>query len=264
MSPVISFLIEEYGWRTAERIVALLPVVVLIPYAIMFFQLHPQDIGLQPYGHQDHQMKKVELVRKNDEPIELESVLRSPVFYTLMVLVPCMCFGSSFGNYLPSVAQSVGKAAAVGAAISSMCMIGNIVGKLLLGPATDKFGSVSATKLSICVVVVANTSLLGACFTAQNVFLYVGGFLTGMALSINSVALPLLVRSVFGNQNYSKIFSYASMASSLSRACATTIAGTLYDISGTYVLSVGLNIILYIIAVFIITRLGKMKQLVEV
>ena len=50
MTPLIIFLIEGYGWRTAWFWLAFVPWVVVVPPALIWLRRQPEDMGLRPDG----------------------------------------------------------------------------------------------------------------------------------------------------------------------------------------------------------------------
>ena len=51
LSPLLSWLIVEFGWRYAYFILCALSLIVLVPIALFVVRRAPQDVGLEPYGH---------------------------------------------------------------------------------------------------------------------------------------------------------------------------------------------------------------------
>ena len=52
-SPVITWLLGAYGWRSTYRIMALIILVLALPAALFILRKRPEDMGLLPYGSQD-------------------------------------------------------------------------------------------------------------------------------------------------------------------------------------------------------------------
>ncbi len=51
LSPLLSWLIVEFGWRNAYFILSALSLIVLVPIGLFVVRRTPQDAGLEPYGH---------------------------------------------------------------------------------------------------------------------------------------------------------------------------------------------------------------------
>ena len=49
-TPLIVFLIDQYGWRSAWLYLGLLPMVLVIPPALLWLRRQPEDMGLLPDG----------------------------------------------------------------------------------------------------------------------------------------------------------------------------------------------------------------------
>lgn len=52
-SPVITWLLGAYGWRSTYRIMALIILVLALPAALFILRKRPEDMGLLPYGSED-------------------------------------------------------------------------------------------------------------------------------------------------------------------------------------------------------------------
>ena len=52
-SPIITTLLEYYGWRHTYQIMALIILVLAFPAAFFLLRKSPQDMGLLPYGSQE-------------------------------------------------------------------------------------------------------------------------------------------------------------------------------------------------------------------
>ena len=50
LSPIFTLLIEAMGWREAYLIAAVIMAVLVLPWTLFVFKLHPEDIGWKPYG----------------------------------------------------------------------------------------------------------------------------------------------------------------------------------------------------------------------
>ena len=50
LSPAFTSLIQTVGWREAYIIVAAVIAVLVLPWTLFVFKLHPEDIGMKPYG----------------------------------------------------------------------------------------------------------------------------------------------------------------------------------------------------------------------
>ena len=57
-SPIITTLLEYYGWRHTYQIMALIILVLAFPAAFFLLRKSPQDMGLLPYGSEEPAQSK--------------------------------------------------------------------------------------------------------------------------------------------------------------------------------------------------------------
>jgi predicted MFS family arabinose efflux permease len=66
------------------------------------------------------------------------------------------------------------------------------------------------------------------------VLLYVGAFIAGMFLTVMSVTSPLMVHTVYGARDYTRIFVALSLAQNLLISMGASIIGFMFDFTGGY------------------------------
>lgn len=122
-------------------------------------------------------------------------------------------------------------AAMIGATLISVAAVGNMIGKIAYGVMVDKLGS-RVTILAFAAFTLF--AFLAWSFTKSLPFYYVAAFLFGTHNALMSVGFPLLVRQIYGNRDFAKIWSYVGMPYSVLGSAATAIVGALYQGFGSY------------------------------
>ena len=56
-SPIVTMLLEKYGWRHTYQIMALIVLVIALPAAFSILRKRPEDMGLKPYGSDEADTK---------------------------------------------------------------------------------------------------------------------------------------------------------------------------------------------------------------
>ena len=257
INPVNAAIIEKFGWRTAQTVVALMPVVLVLPFVLMFYYMRPEDKGIKAFGAEESVLSS----KKNAlSGMTLQQALKSVLFPLVIVYAALGSFGAGFPNFLSSIAVSLGKTMSYGATLASMAMIGNIAGKLVLGWINDKFGIKMASASATIFLLVCHVCLFAGVQGNVSLLLSAGAFLSGTAMSLSSVMIPLISKYVFGEKEYSSIYSYVSMGSSLAIAAASSIIGFTYDIFGTYAISSIIALVIYTICLLSVFVIFKMKD----
>jgi MFS family permease len=194
---------------------------IITPLLGLFLRNHPADKGLKAFGE------------KNDEAemekpgVEYQTAIKSPIFYALMVFAFLMIAVSTLNLFLPAYVISVGFSVEQSALTASAVMLGVTIGKIALGYINDKndlAGVFTSTALGVVGFIFL---ILGE----EAIFLiYLGAFLFGWAYAAVTVETALLVRTVFGSRDYSKIFSNISIALALGGALMAGAWGYLVDL----------------------------------
>ena len=120
----------------------------------------------------------------------------------------------------------------VAATVWSMVMIVMIAGKIILGAAFDKLGSVNAAILTgFCMMM----SALSLHFAGAAPFMpWVFALCFGFGYSTLTVPYSYLISEIFGTKEFSAVYSVVMTISGLGGAFASPITGALYDIFGNY------------------------------
>ncbi|MDO5109322.1 MAG: MFS transporter [Erysipelotrichaceae bacterium] len=231
-SPILSKLIESFGWQRTYIGYVIFIVLCIIP-SLLFVPLKPQDIGLRPLGENDAQEGNAKTAPAN---LDLPYTAKSPLFAALVVLVLCIVLLTSLSPHLSSLAQAYGYAASAGAALLSASMIGNVASKFLLGALSDKIGAFRG------VILMLGTSVAGLVLILLNpggtLPLMAGGFLYGTCFSIGSLGISMITRTIYGDKQYGQAYSVITLMTSVASAIGLTLIGFLYDATGSYAVSV--------------------------
>lgn len=238
-NPLGGWLITEYGWRTAYLIFGLMILVLVTPVLATLLRDYPRDKGLEPYGTSDVQMKATTLA---NEGTEYARALRMPIFYGLVIFAFLMNAAATLNVFLPSYVQSVDFSLEEASFVASAAMVGVTVGKVGLGAINDRdtlAGVLVTIGLGIAGLLLL---LLGHIHIAISI---TGGFFFGWAYAGVSVQTPLLVRSVFGNKHYARIYSNVSMAIAIGGAVAAGGWGLLADVTSfRFILWTGISFLI--------------------
>lgn len=222
MNPLGGFFIGLFGWRATYAIMAAIALALVLPFSLLVIRFKPADAGVEAYGAEEGE------ALPGAQPqvlagVSARTAVGSFSFLCIFLVAGLISFGATFLQLLPTFAGTVGLAS-IAAFLSSAVMLGNIAGKLALGWLNDKLGARNSTLVGLGVVALA------------------GAFLYGVVMSMVSVSIPLVVRRAFGSRDYSQIFSYVSMGTSLIGSLGVSVIAFMYDAFGSYSPSFGLGI----------------------
>ena len=236
LSPVFTALIQAMGWRTAYFIAAIIMAAMVLPWTAFVFKLHPEDIGLVPFG-----AKPEKLENKNAEEAErpkfpgvpARSALKTVPFWAMFCVAGFVAYFAGFNSHLPGYAQSIGFDAMFGATLVTATMVGNVVEKLVIGWLNDKIG----VQLTVYIqLVMVGCGLFLLTVVGNNAMLmYLSCFLFGAQNSIYSVSIPLLTRMLFGERDFPKLFAWTKIGTGVIGCVGPTSIALVYDVTGSFV-----------------------------
>jgi MFS family permease len=252
MSPVIQTWISAYGWQTARIIISVASTVLAVIVTAVLLRPSPESMGVLPYGY-DEEVEKASADKKAEDPsvksgATLAQARKSPALYMLMLVAGFLVMGASFVQQLSSYCSTSDLGAAVGAIAVSICMVGGIIGKFLLGWVCDKFGSRVA---GILAGLLGSIGVATAFFAGANVSVfYVGVALFGVGYSALSTVPPMLCSQGFGQKDFTQIYSWVTTFLNICAGCAALIYAQIYDLTGSFNGAFWFVIFMYLIVTF--------------
>ena len=234
MNPVITYFIANFGWRPAYLYKAMIIAVIALPFTIFIVRLKPEDLGIKPYGYEPDCMKsdRTSSEAGNADGVSAKRSTKSLSFLFLFVGIGLLTFLAGYMQQLPSYAESVNMPTAIGGTLVSIALTGNIVGKLAVGTFADKFGIKQVIVTGT--IIVALGLLLLLISRGNLILIIIGAVLYGVNAALFNVGTPLLTRAVFGDKDFSTLFSYMSVGQNFVGAFGISIIGFIYDVSGSF------------------------------
>lgn len=248
-SPLFSFVIENQGWRVALAVKSILFIFLSLPGVFVSYSLKPETEGLKSYGA-DREKEAHEIRGDRKSTVSRKPLsLRSTTFVATLLfsfLIPTI---TAISQHLAGIGLDFGFSANIGALMISACMIGNIVFKLIIGILSDTLGIIKAVSTMAGIVILGLSSLL---LTNTNGLILLASFFVGAIYSMASVAIPLLINQFYSPLEFTKVFPVVNFVASIGGAIAVSLYGLSYDLSGGYILSVIVSILIVIIIVGLI------------
>lgn len=223
-SPIISNVINNYGWRMGYFVVALFILLLDLPSLLFLPSLKPQTKGYLPYGYVEEE---------NPSTLQTTSTTSiSQIYFVICCMFGFIASGStSLIQHFPGISSSYGFNAAVGAMMLSIGMVANSVAKIILGYLIDHFGSKKPILLHCLIMIL---SVLLFLFFHTPTMLYISAFLYGYIYSLANVAMVTLAKDLFGRDNYSKTYPTFSMFGTVGTAVSASGIGYIYDFTHSY------------------------------
>lgn len=260
--PVVGNLIANQGWRTAYILVGVAVIVIIVPIILLIIKRSPQDKGLRPYGAEEmDSASSMNTAKGSEKGVTLAVAKKSSAFYGLVIFFFLVTSIASFSAHIPTFLMNKGFDVTFAGNIMGTFMIGVLIGSLLIGFLTDRIGSKNTALLAMGLGLIAMCLLLFSVTSTLVITIAVGLF--GMVSSSIGTLGPALTSSLFGNKEYSQIYSNASLGLAISSIVALPAYGYVFDFTGSYNIALYSIIIMLIINIIIIIMAFKGKKKLE-
>jgi MFS transporter, OFA family, oxalate/formate antiporter len=235
MPLLASVLIDAIGWRSAYLVLGALTAIVGAGVSLLI-DSDPRDRGLTPDGLAGDQSPAAAAIRSG---ASLREAVASSTFRILYVT----CLISAFAVFVPFVhlvpyALDRGIDSRRAALLISLVGVGSTAGRFVLGSVADWIGRLRFLVVTCIGMALALAIWAGAdSFARLAVFALAFGAFYGGWVAI----LPTVVMDRFGSANISSIIGVLYTSVALGTLAGPTVAGVLFDRSGSYALAIGLG-----------------------
>lgn len=232
--PLTQFLIDEFGWRTAFRVLGAIAVVWIVPSSLFLrkVMLSPENRGQTP-------------IRQNPEKpgsdpdfLTLRQAVRTRPFWLLW---GAFFFGNVCSQtlHVHQVAYLVdqGLVAMVAASVVGVVGLSSIFGKTGGGWLSDRVERELVYMSGIAVMVAAAFALLLIEGDSSRWGLYGYAVMLGIGYSVTAALIPTMVSDRFSGPHFGAIVGVGLMGSAAGSAVGPWLAGTLYDATGSYTIA---------------------------
>ena len=258
-SPFFQHIIAAFGWRIAYVVEAVVILLFTIPWCAFVFVRSPRDVGAEPYRVQrDVEADCAENPTAVVSGVPASRALKSVPFVCVFIFAGIAAWiGSGFDSNMPGYIDSIGMDAKFGALVVSAVSFGSFCEKLLMGYVNDKFGVWWAVA---CEIVLVCAGIMGLLFLRQPQLVLVAAALFGVQDSFSSVSLPLIIRKLFGNLDYTQIYSWARVGAGVFGVFAAVTVAASYDFTGSYVPAFVAAMVFCAVIVAILLIANKYKE----
>ena len=241
-------LIQSFGWQAALRVLGLLMIGIALPLA-WFVRESPDDVAdLRPGA----------AARGRAALPSLAPVLRSPAFYLLLVGSMCSiaAVGGTMQNLKLFLSLDVKLSQGEIARISSLVLVGSLVGRLLMGYLADRWAKKHVMLLIYSIVACAIPLLY---FTHVPGAPYAFAVLFGIGLGGDYMIIPLMAAEIFGVLSLGRLMGIVLTADGIAEATAPMLVAALRDRTGSYGPGFAVLIGLAALGAVAVTRLPSTK-----
>lgn len=232
LSPIISGIIKNYGWRASYRIYSFIILAFAVIFGFFLIYLKPEDKRLLPYGADSDKSKGQD--KRPDKSLNVGLKISAAVscsFFIFLILGTVMN-GLANGATLqfpPALQHAAGLNTA--SKVVSIYLLLGVFGKLILGRVADKRGITKAIALGSGALALTFVTML---FIGQPWGPWLVAVVFGMGLSIGAVLPPLVTSSIFSKDVYGEAYGFVQSAMQVGAAIGPLLVSILFEKTGTY------------------------------
>lgn len=249
ISLISAYLISSYGWQNSYFILSLAAFFILIPCALLL-KKPPLTITVPPATGGKHDDKAPEL--------SLSQATKHKSFWLLLVILFLVssCSYSLLTHVVPHTID-IGISPIKAASMLSLIGIGSLMGRLVMGKASDSIGSKQG--FLICALLLG-TTMLWLVGISNIWMLYIFTIVFGFAFGATAPLNAALIGESFGLRHVGLIMGVIEIGWELGAASGPALAGYIFDISGSYSPAFMGGGIAALLATILLLFLGKPKE----
>lgn len=254
LSPLVTWIITAYGWRTAYLMIGILILVVLVPLIVFVIKVSPADKGLLPLGEEQ---AAEDAPAKELAGVTQKEAFKSVSFWALCagILVGGIVVNSMIINLVPYLTD-IGTPAQQAALLLSLASAMVIAAKLLVGRLYDKLGLIKTLTFIVASDIICFLFLLKGNLLILGILFTIFSALGSTAVIVTPA---YLTAALFGEKEYSSKYGTVSLFTSLGAALAPVAAGLIYNINHSYVLLIQMLIVLAVVEFILFFFAIKLK-----
>ncbi len=251
--PLAQWLISTYDWRQSYLILGLITFIIIIPLA-QFMKHSPQRVGLKPYGEEE--------IVKDERPLvtgglSITQAIKTSRFWVWGLILLCFffCF-QIIGVHIVPHAIDIGVSPIIAVSIVSIIAGCSVIGQLSAGFISDRIGG---RLLLIACIFLAALALLWLLFAKEIWMLYVFAAMLGLASGGIILLEVVMTSELFGLSSLGMILGSLFILATLGSALGPPLAGSIFDITGSYSLVFLISVIICALAVILSLILLKVR-----
>jgi len=245
--PITQWLISSYDWQWAFVALASVTALVAIP-AAQFMRHSPQRAGLLPYGEN----APVEGERESslaDRGLSPREAVKTRHFWLWGPILLCFFFCLDLiVTHIIAYALDTGVPAMVAAATLSIIAGISIIGRLSGGTISDRVG---LRKMASGSLVLVTLSLITLFSNQGSWSFYAFTLIFGLGYGLFIVMESAMPAELFGAKSLGTIMATLGLFAMTGSATGRTLAGAIFDITGSYQVAFLLCVILAVTSVIL-------------
>jgi MFS family permease len=250
--PLAAYFIESSGWREMFIYIALLPLLVSLPLAALFFR--------EPKEHE--RPAEIQAMGGTTAGTPLNKALRDRRFWLIFcsIMFIAFAYGGVHIHMIPIVMDhqfTLLQAANVMGVVG----VGILSGRVITGFLLDRFWAGYVAFPLLCLPAISCWMLMGT--LPDLTLIFIAGFMLGFAAGAESDLIAYLAGRYFGMGHYGKIYGFLYLPFGLFSAISPTVYGAVRDTTGSYDLILMAASGMFVIGGALLLFLGKYPEKFE-
>ena len=247
LSPVVSGLIVNVGWRSAFLVLAAVCIVLALPITAYSFRTKPSEIGLKPLGENPGDPAVASGAGKDGQAapgvnVGWARIKAHPSFWLLAIAFLLMGFVN--GAILPNQVTNMTSVTVAGqkivtgghdplwaGTVLSAYMVTVVVAKISLGALYDRFGLRFGNVLGSAACIVACVAL---CFPATDAGPVVGAISFGIGTCMGTITPTIAASKLFGMADLGKVTGTITSLEMVGGTLGSIVSGLMFDMAGSF------------------------------
>ena len=234
--PLVTQIIDTYGWRMAMVFIGIGAVVLLIPLSLLV-RHKPEQYGYLPDGDMSvEQASEKDIVIKQDPDadIDVKQVVKGSIFWHIGIASACHLFVvNAMVTHVMPYLRTVGIERSLSSMVASIIPVISILGRLSFGWFGDRFDkrwvmAIGFALLSISMFLF--NAIAGAVLWLIVPFVILCGFGYGGPIPL----LAAIIREYFGRKRLGTILGFIMGITLIGSIIGPPMAGWIFDTFGSY------------------------------
>ncbi|MBE5956776.1 MAG: OFA family MFS transporter [Lachnospiraceae bacterium] len=226
LPPIVTFIVEKSDATFAFKIIGAVFLVIIFLCAMI---LEPCPAGYLPEGY----VPPAGAANRKD--MEWKEMLKTPVFYIMMLLLMSGAFsGMMITSQTSAVAQNmIGMTAVAASTAVSVLALFNAGGRVVAGYISDKIGRINTLTIT-CMISIIGLMCLYISGTGSLVTFYIGISVVGLCFGAIMGVFPGFTADQFGAKNNSVNYGIMFVGFALAGYFGPQIMSSIYAKAGAY------------------------------
>ena len=259
--PAAERLIAAYGWSIAYLVFGVAMLLITVPSALFLWRDPEAKLrGRKQRGEVLPAASRSEAVigQIDSEPaITMGDAVRRKPLWMLVAIFFFFCLSLQIVMvHLVNYATDLGIDSLVAATFLSVLGFTSVLGRLVMGAASDRIGSHNAMVIC-CAVMVASLVLL--MFTREIWMFYLFATVFGFAYGGEVPQMPSLVGRFFGWHTVATLLGIVLFGADMGGAIGSWVGGGIFDMTQSYQMAFGIGAVSSLLSMMLILMLKRVK-----